>query len=128
MKPIRPGLHGLIDYTAALLLLLAPSVLNFTGTPALACFLLAAIIAGLTLMTRFSSGVVKLIPVHVHGGVDLVTAFVIAALPWLLGFSEQGTARTFFLAVAVLVFLVWLLTDWREQRSDVRSPNSTPLR
>lgn len=128
MKPIQPGLHGLIDYAAALFLLLAPSVFNFTGTPALACFVLAAIIAGLTLMTRFSSGVIKLIPVHVHGGVDLVTAFVIAALPWLLGFSEQSTARTFFLAVAALVFLVWLLTDWRDGRLDVRTSTSTPMR
>jgi len=123
MKPISPGLHGIIDYLAALFLLLAPSLFNFTGTPALACTILAVIIAGLTLMTRFSSGLVKIVPVHVHGGVDAVTAVVIAALPWLLGFSDQGTARNFFLAVAALVFLVWLLTDWRDQRSNAQTSN-----
>ena len=124
MKPISPGLHGIIDYAAALFLVLAPSLFNFSGTPALACYILAVIVAGLTLMTRFSSGVVKLIPVHVHGGVDVVTAVVIALLPWLLGFREQTTARYFFLAVAVLVFIVWLLTDWRNQGSDARVASS----
>ena len=120
MKPITPTLHGLLDYTAAAFLALAPSLFNLTGTPALACYLRAGIVLGLTLFTAFPSGVIKGIPVHVHGGIDLVTAVVIAALPWLLGFADQGTARLLFLAVALLILVIWALTQWRDDVRGVR--------
>lgn len=114
MKPISPTLHGILDYGTVLFLALAPTLFRLTETPALALYILAVIIAGLTLITAFPPGLVRLIRVRTHGGVDLVTSFVIAALPWILGFADQPVARNLFLAVALLLLLVWLLTDWRE--------------
>lgn len=113
MRFISPTLHGIIDYLAVLFLILAPGLFNLGATATLASYILAAIIAGLTVFTNFAPGLFRLVSVPTHGGIDLVTAFVIAALPWILGFADQTTARNLFLAVAVAVFGVWLLTNWR---------------
>ena len=114
MRVISPAVHGLLDYGVVLFLVLAPGLFNLTGTPSTALYILAAILGLLTLLTRFPTGLVKAIPVRVHGGIDLVTGVVIAALPWLLGFADEATARTLFLALAAGLVVVWLLTDWRE--------------
>jgi hypothetical protein len=39
-------------------------------------------------------------------------AFVLPALPWLLGFSEHRRARNFFLALTAVTVVVTALTDW----------------
>lgn len=114
MRVISPAVHGLLDYGVVLFLLLAPGLFNLTEVPGTALYILAAILGLLTLLTRFPTGLVKTIPVRVHGGIDLVTGVVIAALPWVLGFADEATARTLFLALAAGLVLVWLLTDWRE--------------
>ncbi|CAM3645155.1 SPW repeat-containing protein [Deinococcus saxicola] len=114
MKPITSAMHGILDYAAAAFLVLAPSLFNLDGTAALTFYLLAAIEFVLALLTAFPSGVLKVIPVRVHGGIDLVTAFVIAALPWLLGISQQSTARNLLLAVALLVLVIWFMTQWHD--------------
>ncbi|PYE54868.1 SPW repeat domain-containing protein [Deinococcus yavapaiensis] len=125
MKPIRPGVHGILDYLAAIFLALAPSLFNLNGTPALACYILAVIIAGLTLLTRRMPSIAKAIPVHWHGGIDLVSAFVILALPWILGFSDEPTARSLFVVLAVVEGVVWLLTDWRDRETVTEASRGT---
>lgn len=125
MKPIRPAVHGLLDYGAALFLAVAPSIFNLNGTPALACYILAVIIAGLTLLTRHMPSVAKAIPVHWHGGIDLVSAFVILALPWILGFADEPTARTLFVVLAIVEGVIWLLTDWRDRKTVSEASRST---
>ncbi len=123
MKPITPAMHGILDYAAAAFLALAPSLFNLDGTAALAFYVLAGIELGLALLTAFPSGVLKVIPVRVHGGIDLVTAFVIATLPWLLGISQQSTARNLLLAVALLVLVIWFMTQWHD---DARRVSTRP--
>ncbi|MFB9990440.1 hypothetical protein ACFFLM_00335 [Deinococcus oregonensis] len=115
MKPIGPTAHGIIDYGAVLLLVLAPFLLNLERTPSQILYLLAGILGILTMMTAFRPGLLKLIPFPVHGGFDLVTSVIVAALPWILGFSDQTTARNLFLCITAMLVGVWLLTDWRSR-------------
>lgn len=58
-------------------------------------------------------GVVKLIPFTVHGAIEFVIAIALVAMPWLLGFANQPAARNFYVGSGVVVFIVWLITDYK---------------
>jgi hypothetical protein len=113
MKILSPRIHGFIDYAVVLLFALAPTLFGFGGTPRVACYVLAAAHLGMTLLTAFPLGALKLIPFTVHGALEGVIAVALAALPWVLGFDEMAPARNFFLASAVAVALTWLITDYK---------------
>lgn len=34
-------------------------------------------------------------------------------VPWVLGFSDDATARTFYIAAGVVILIVWSLTAYR---------------
>jgi len=113
MKIISPGAHGALDYVTVVAFALAPTVVGLSGLPATICYVLAAVHLVLTLATAFGAGVVKVVPLHVHGGIELVVSLVLVVLPWILGFAGVVRARWFFVGAGVVIFLVWLLTAYR---------------
>jgi hypothetical protein len=121
MHILKPRLHGIIDYAAILLLAAAPSLFGFDGTPAHLSYALAGVYFLLVLFTAYPLGVVKAIPFTVHGGIELVLAPVLAALPWVARFADVPAARNFFLVMAVALALVWLVTDYKAALLDPAS-------
>ena len=112
MKIINPRIHGIIDYLVVLAFVLAPTLFNFSHTPTALCYSVAAIHGLMTLLTAFPMGVVDLIPFKVHGGIELVASFGLAAIPWLFGFVAETAARNFYLASGLAVLCVWMLTAY----------------
>lgn len=117
MKILSPRVHGYLDYLVVAMLLLSPTIFGFVGAPAALCYVLAALQAGLTLLTAFPLGVAKLIPFPLHGAVEAVLSVFLLASPWLFGFSQMYTARDFFIASAVLLAVVWFITDYRAEEA-----------
>lgn len=115
MKILNAAVHGALDFAVVVVFALAPTLLGFTGLPATLCYVLAVVHLALTLVTRFRFGVLKLVPLLVHGYVELVVAPVLLALPFLFGF--EGPARLFFPAAGVVVFVTWLLTRYADART-----------
>lgn len=113
MKILNPRVHGYLDYAAVLLLALAPTLFGFSGTPAALCYVLAIIQGGMSLMTAYPLGAVKVIPFTVHGGIELATAVFLVLSPWLLGFSDIASARNFFLVAGIGLGGVWLTTNYK---------------
>ncbi len=112
MKILTPRTHGILDYLTVIAFLLAPTLFGLSGLPATISYLLAAVHLVLTLITAFPLGLVKAVPFKLHGVVELVVAILLVLLSWLLGFASVPTARNFYVAAGIVVFIVWLITDY----------------
>lgn len=114
MKFVSMRLHGVLDYLLAALFFLAPFLFAFTSPLAqIISFVVGGSVLVLSLLTRYPLGVLRVIPFPVHGGVEFVASFVLIAMPWLAGFEGVFPARNFFLATGIVLFALWLVTDYK---------------
>jgi len=92
----RP-LHATTDYLWSSAFAAAPEVFGFANDKpaALFCRLMGGSSIGVSLLTRYELGLVKVIPFNVHLlGWD-VSSVVLGLLgPWLLGFAKNPKARS----------------------------------
>src|SRR4051812_12356204 len=89
-RPISPRAHGILDYVSGASLLAAPALLGLAGKRSGR----ALRVAGATELatgafTRSEVGVVKVLPLRLHLGLDAVGGIALAASPWLLGFKGE---------------------------------------
>jgi hypothetical protein len=124
MKIISPTVHGVIDYMSVILVAMAPNVLNLPPAAANLAYFLAGSYLVVTLLTRMPLGLVRVLPFKVHGIIEFLSGLLIIASPWLFGFADNERARMFFIGLGIFVFIVFMLTDWRE----VPERQSTTLR
>lgn len=113
MKIISPRLHGVLDYLTVLTCLLAPSLFEFSRTPATISYALGVSYLLISLLTDYPLAAKRLIPFSIHGLVELVSAPLLFGAPWLLGFASEERARNFFVALALVTLVVWALTDFK---------------
>lgn len=113
MKILSPRIHGYLDYVLVALFLLAPTLFGFAGAAATLCYVLAAVQAGMSLLTAYPLGIAKIVPFPVHGALEAAVAVFLFASPWVFNFSYVDAARNFFIASGVLLSLVWIVTDYR---------------
>src|SRR5215813_12919518 len=100
MKFISPKLHGILDYSVAIVLIVAPVVLRFSDVSVAAAVISAVAGIGLviySLLTAYSGGVRALIPFRVHLVLDALAAVALLVVPFLLGFA--GTPRAFYIVI-----------------------------
>jgi len=114
MKILGASIHGVLDYVAVALFAAAPALFGLAGLPAMALYALAAVHLLVSLATRYPMGLLKRIPFNAHGLLELVVAVGLVAAPWLLDFSDQATARSVYIGLGVVLFAIWLLSDYRD--------------
>jgi hypothetical protein len=124
MKILSPFVHGILDFVVVIAFALAPTVLQFAGTPRTLCYVLAVVHAAMTLITAFPLGALKIIPFPVHGLIELVAAVFIILAPWILGFTDGLDAKRFYVAAGIVILVVVLLTDYKA----APPPPDRPLR
>jgi hypothetical protein len=90
MRFLSTKAHGVIDYLVGLLLIAAPWIFGFArGGMETWIFVIAGAGALVySLLTDYEMGVAKMIPMPVHLLLDAMSGIVLAASPWLFGFSE----------------------------------------
>lgn len=113
MKILLAKSHGILDYLTVIIFLLAPSIVGFSGLPATISYLLAIVHFLLTLFTSFQMGVAKIVPLAAHGIIELIVSIVLIILPWILGFADNNPAKYFFIIIGIIIFLVWLTTNYK---------------
>jgi hypothetical protein len=111
MKPLSLTVHGAIDYLAVVIFAVAPAVLGLSGWPAVLSYALAGIHLLMTLLTDFPAGVIKVIPIALHQWVERIVGPLLIILA-LVAMTETP-ARTFFVAMGVIIFAVERLTTYR---------------
>ncbi len=99
--PIAPGLHGILDYVLAAVLISAPFILGFRSDTAS----VVSIVAGvhelqMAMLTAWSRGIAKVIAPAVHGVIDYVCVLALIAAPFVLGFDDDR-ATAFFIVLGV---------------------------
>ena len=111
-KPISARIHGVLDYATVAGFLNAPMVFGFHGTPAAIVYWLAGIHLLMTGCTDFPLGFFKFIPFKIHGAIEMVAGVFLIAAPWIYGFASDNVPRNFFIAMAIVIFVVIALTDY----------------
>ena len=91
LRFIPTRVHGMLDYGVGALLIVVPYLLGFAdGTAAqwVPQFLGLVAIGG-ALMTDYELGVMRVIPMPVHLGIDIASGVLLAVSPWLFGFADR---------------------------------------
>ena len=118
-------IHGIVDYMVGIILFLAPEIFGFSqveGAAVLVPRIVGVLILGQALMTNFEPGVFKMLPMSTHLGMDYLVGIVLAASPFIFGFSNNPTNVWLpHFVVGIAIFLQALVTETspRFGRSDV---------
>src|ERR1700753_2422043 len=105
LKFLSDKVHGILDYGVVIIFALAPSVLGITGVAALLSYALAAIHLIMTLFTDMPLGVVKVIPLKLHGTVELIVGLALIVVAWTVPALMSG--QLFFTLMGAIIFFVW---------------------
>lgn len=109
--PIPARLHGLIEYVAGVLFVVAPFLLGFDDGGAVA----SSIVVGVGLLavaaaTEGPTGLIDQVPIAVHVGLDYLLAALLIAAPFLFRFSEEGEPTAWFIAFGIAHLLITIGT------------------
>jgi len=91
MRFLPTSLHGAIDYLWGIALITTPWIFGFTDVTA-AKWVAIAFGAGAILysaLTAYELGLLKLLPMSLHLILDGIGGILLAASPFLFGFSDQ---------------------------------------
>ena len=114
MKFLTPKLHGLGDYAAAVVLIVAPFVLGIKEQSMIAHW--ASVVGGIgliiySLLTDYTFSVVKIIPFKTHLVLDAVAGLVLIALALLLELDIIGRGYLIVMGAGVLLVVVVTQTE-----------------
>ena len=109
---LSPAVHGLLDYAAALALIVLPFLLPFDTRPAAATWLSVAAglgLIGYSLLTDYAFGPFRVLPYRLHLALDLAAAAVFIAAPFVLGW--EGLVLGYYLVMGAGVIAVVALSQ-----------------
>lgn len=114
MRVIGAFAHGIIDYAIAIMLVIGPGVAGFRGRQAVWAYAFAAVMFLLAIATRFPLGAAKIVGFPAHGAIELLIGVLMILLPWIARFSAGVNSRNFYVAVGVLIVIIFVMTDYRK--------------
>jgi hypothetical protein len=117
MKIISSEVHAALDYLTVAIFALAPTLIGLSRTSQIISYVLAIVHLSMTLTTDMPFTPIKIVPIGLHALVELVVGPVLVIGGLLLELPTP--ARTFFIAMGVVIFAVWLLSSY--SRSPVQT-------
>lgn len=112
--PIPLFLHGLIEYAAGALLVVAPFVFGFdSGAATSASIVVGVLVIAVAATTDGPTSLVNQLPRPGHVALDYVLVAVFIAMPFLAGFSDETAPTALFIALGVAHLLVTIGTRFR---------------
>src|SRR4051812_9938355 len=105
--PIPLFVHGVIEYLAAALFLIAPFLFGFDSGAATAVSIIAGLsILVITASSALPTGLIRSIPLPAHVVLDYALAALLIAAPFLFGFSDDNGPTAFFIILGILHLLL----------------------
>jgi hypothetical protein len=91
MGYISTRMHGPADYAVGVLLIIAPYIFGFAtgGIEQWLPMLLGFAVIVYSMLTRYEWGLLPIIRMPVHIGLDVAGGLLLAISPWLFGFADQ---------------------------------------
>jgi hypothetical protein len=118
MLKLNSTIHGLIDYLVVVFLWLSPMLFELPPVTSVFTYILGGIHFLLTISTEFELGIIKRIPLKIHGLIELIVSFTLAGAAFYLASIEGDTPKNFYLLFALTVFVIWMLTDYHSFKED----------
>ena len=112
LKILSPTVHGVIDYLAAIALIVAPFFVLPADAPAIAIWFSVAAGSALILyglITDYSVSARRAIPFTLHLAIDFIAGVAFIAAPFVLGFT--GVTELYYFVMGGAVVLVVLVTN-----------------
>jgi hypothetical protein len=114
MNCLNRSIHGILDYLTVVFLIGTGLSGFFSPYFSKLVVILGVVHLILTILTNFKLGLIKIIPMKIHGFVELAVSIVLLPTPFILGFSDETPAKYFTWIFAVVVFCLYLLTNYAE--------------
>ncbi len=109
---LSPRSHGILDFLVVVFLLLSPLLFDLQEPAATFAYVLAGIHLILTVLTAFPMGLIKIIPLRIHGLIEVLVSVFLVFSPYIIGFTEDPMAIWFFPVFGLVVLLVFLISDY----------------
>ncbi len=102
MRFISTRVHGFLDYAMGLLLIVAPWLFGFAagGAETWVPVVLGAGAILYSVLTDYELGLVRMIPMPAHLGLDALAGLLLAVSPWLFGFADYVYLPHLILGIA----------------------------
>lgn len=113
--PIPRSLHGLIEYAAGVLFIVAPFIFGFSdeGAATAVSIIVGVVVLAVAAASDGPTSLVNSIPVPIHVLLDYVLAAILVAAPFLFGFSDESAPTAFFIVLGVVHLLLTIGTRFR---------------
>lgn len=120
MKKLSPKVHGALDYITVLVLLFSPSMFDMQTTGSVFTYVLAIVHLVLTLVTDFPAGAFKIIPLKMHGMIEIVVSIALIAVAVWFRSSGDNVSFYYYLVFAFILFIVWIGSEYRPAPGEMR--------
>ena len=110
LRFLTDRVHGVLDYAIVVLFVLGPSLVGISGPAALNCYISGAVQLLLTLFTDMPLGVVKMIPLKVHGAVELIVGHGLIMAAWTVPGLQDGQVILTLMGAAI--FFLWVSSNY----------------
>jgi hypothetical protein len=85
---------------------------GMTGNLAICTYALGIVHFVLTILTNFSGGALKIIPLPVHGFIELVVGIALIAIASTI-LKNDPLGKTFYMGFGIAVLVVFLFTNYK---------------
>lgn len=127
MRFIPTRIHGMLDYAMGILLIAAPWLFGFAdgGAETWVPVILGAGALLYSMMTDYELGAVRTISMPTHLWLDAAAGLLLAASPWLFGFSDLVWAPHLVLGLLELGAALMTKKTPSRRAEAPRSPSQT---
>jgi SPW repeat len=112
--PIPLNLHAALEPLIAVVIIAAPWIFGFSDTDSATaiCVLVGVAMLLIGSMTDWRMSLMRLIPLRIHLGGDLLLGAVLLLSPLIFGFADEGGPTRFMVIAGVLELMTALMTRW----------------
>jgi len=117
--PIPRFAHGLLEYAAGVVFVVAPFLFGFHAGAAIALSIAIGVLVILVAATTEGpTSLVNSLQIQLHIALDYTLGAFLVASPFLFGFSDEGGATAFFIAIGVVHLLLTVGTRFLPRRQE----------
>jgi hypothetical protein len=129
-------LHAIADYAVATSLIVVAALVGGSTEAVAAGVVIGAVVAIVSMMTKYPLGVVKVLPFTVHSAGDYLATALLFASPFVLRFNNSDSGLTaFYMVAGAAVLAVSLITNyqynpkrqWTDQPATGASTDTIPV-
>jgi len=115
LKFLNDTIHGALDYSVVAMFAFAPLSLGINGPSAAICYALALIHLLMTVFTDMPLGLRKVVPLQLHGTVELLVGPALILAAWVFPDLLQS-GQLFFTLMGGVIFFVWASSNYGDKK------------